>query len=117
MAKLGLSSGDGKVGPATIVGIIAAAAAIALAAGYAVHKLRLRRVMQNEIRDIMCALLSLDPKPSQGPVLGPCRLSLRLCHAWLSFTQLACIMLLPSCHGLLIPCRTRTLGKSDVLLL
>ena len=62
MAKMGIKAGGGRVGAATVVGIIAAAALIALAAGYAVHKLRMRHVMQNEIRDIMCA----PPGPSQG---------------------------------------------------
>ena len=53
MSKLGLSSG--RIGAGTVVGIIIAAVLIALVAGYAVHRLRMRRVMQSEIRDIMCA--------------------------------------------------------------
>ena len=51
MAKLGIKSN--KISGWTVAGIITAAAAIALVAGYAVHKLRMRHVMQNEIRDIM----------------------------------------------------------------
>jgi hypothetical protein len=53
MAKLGLK--NSKVGAWTIAGIISIATALAVAAGYAVHRLRMRNVMQNEIRDIMCA--------------------------------------------------------------
>lgn len=52
MAKLGLKSN--RVSAWTVAGIIFAATGIALVAGYAVHKLRMRSVMQNEIRDIMC---------------------------------------------------------------
>ncbi len=54
MAKLGLK--NSKVGAWTIAGIVAMATVLAVAAGYAVHRLRMRNVMQNEIRDIMCAL-------------------------------------------------------------
>ena len=53
MAKLGLK--NSKVGVWTIAGIIAVATVLAVAAGYAVHRLRMRNVMQNEIRDIMYA--------------------------------------------------------------
>lgn len=53
MAKLGLK--NNRVSLWTVAGIITAAALIAVVAGYAVHKLRMRHVMQNEIRDIMCA--------------------------------------------------------------
>ncbi len=59
MSKLGLSSA--KIGAGTVVGIILAAVVIALVAGYGVHRLRMRRVMQNEIRDIMCAQALLPP--------------------------------------------------------
>ncbi len=52
MAKLGLK--NNRVSLWTVAGIITAAALIAVVAGYAVHKLRMRHVMQNEIRDIMC---------------------------------------------------------------
>jgi hypothetical protein len=61
MAKLGLKSN--KISAWTVAGIIGAAAGIALVAGYAVHKLRMRHVMQNEIRDIMCVAPPL-PLPS-----------------------------------------------------
>lgn len=54
MAKLGLK--NSRVGAWTIAGIIGVATVLAVAAGYAVHRLRMRNVMQNEIRDIMCAL-------------------------------------------------------------
>ncbi len=54
MAKLGLK--NNRVSLWTVAGIITAAALIAVVAGYAVHKLRMRHVMQNEIRDIMCAI-------------------------------------------------------------
>ena len=53
MAKLGLK--NSKVGAWTIAGIISVATVLAVAAGYAVHRLRMRNMMQNEIRDIMCA--------------------------------------------------------------
>ena len=55
VAKLGLK--NSKVGVWTIAGIITMATALAVAAGYAVHRLRMRNVMQNEIRDIMYALI------------------------------------------------------------
>lgn len=51
MAKLGLK--NSKVSVWTIAGIISLATVLAVAAGYAVHRLRMRNVMQNEIRDIM----------------------------------------------------------------
>lgn len=66
MAKMGIKAGASKVGALTVVGIIAAATLIALAAGYAVHKLRMRHVMQNEIRDIMCARPSNSGIPCFG---------------------------------------------------
>jgi hypothetical protein len=57
LKKLGIETSmagvSAHVGGGTIVGIIFAAASIALVAGYAVHKLRLRRVMQTEIQSIM----------------------------------------------------------------
>lgn len=56
MAKLGLK--NSKVGAWTVAGIISVATVLAVAAGYAVHRLRMRNVMQNEIRDIMCAPIS-----------------------------------------------------------
>lgn len=56
MAKLGLK--NNKVSAWTVAGIITAATLIAMVAGYAVHKLRMRHVMQNEIRDIMCVISS-----------------------------------------------------------
>ena len=55
MAKLGLK-GSSKVSALTIAGIISIATALAVAVGYAVHRVRMRSVMQNEIRDIMYAL-------------------------------------------------------------
>jgi len=58
MAKLGLK--NSKVGVWTIAGIVAMATVLAVAAGYAVHRLRMRNVMQNEIRDIMYALLPVS---------------------------------------------------------
>ena len=54
MAKLGLK-GSSKVSALTVAGIISIATALAVAVGYAVHRVRMRGVMQNEIRDIMCA--------------------------------------------------------------
>ncbi len=57
LKKLGIESSmagvSAHVGGGTIVGIIVAAACIAVVAGYAVHKLRLRRLMQSEIQSIM----------------------------------------------------------------
>ena len=50
---------SGKVGPGTIVGITLAAALIAAAVGLAVHKLRMRHVMQSEIRSIMSQYMPL----------------------------------------------------------
>lgn len=59
-AALGAASAPGgKVGPGTIVGITAAAALIAAAVGLAVHKLRMRHVMQSEIRSIMSQYMPL----------------------------------------------------------
>ena len=55
MAKLGLK-GSSKVNGLTIAGIISIATVMAVAVGYAVHRVRMRSVMQNEIRDIMCVL-------------------------------------------------------------
>ena len=57
---LGAAGGPGgKVGPGTIVGITLAAALIAAAVGLAVHKLRMRHVMQSEIRSIMSQYMPL----------------------------------------------------------
>ena len=57
---LGATGGpSGKVGPGTIVGITLAAALIAAAVGLAVHKLRMRHVMQSEIRSIMSQYMPL----------------------------------------------------------
>ncbi|CAL5228469.1 g11610 [Coccomyxa viridis] len=58
MAKLGLK--NSKVGAWTIAGIVAMATVLAVAAGYAVHRLRMRNVMQNEIRDIMRQYMPLE---------------------------------------------------------
>ncbi|CAL8466083.1 g5619 [Coccomyxa elongata] len=58
MAKLGLK--NNRVSLWTVAGIITAAALIAVVAGYAVHKLRMRHVMQNEIRDIMRQYMPLE---------------------------------------------------------
>ena len=63
MAKLGLK-GSSKVSALTVAGIISIATALAVAVGYAVHRVRMRGVMQNEIRDIMCAL---TPPPGACP--------------------------------------------------
>ena len=63
MAKLGLK-GSSKVSALTVAGIISIATALAVAVGYAVHRVRMRGVMQNEIRDIMCALA---PPPGACP--------------------------------------------------
>ena len=59
-AALGAAGGPGgKVGAGTIVGITLAAAVIAAAVGLAVHKLRMRHVMQSEIRSIMSQYMPL----------------------------------------------------------
>ncbi|KAK9840728.1 hypothetical protein WJX81_000565 [Elliptochloris bilobata] len=60
-AALGAAGGPGgKVGAGTIVGITLAAALIAAAVGLAVHKLRMRHVMQSEIRSIMSQYMPLE---------------------------------------------------------
>ena len=53
LAAGGSSSASGKVGAGTIAGIMVAAAVVAAAVGLAVHKLRMRHVMQSEIRAVM----------------------------------------------------------------
>ena len=81
MAKLGLK--NNRVSLWTVAGIITAAALIAVVAGYAVHKLRMRHVMQNEIRDIMCVCCTTPrsvnmPLASVAHLLGCAEAGLRL---------------------------------------
>jgi hypothetical protein len=66
MAKMGLKNSS-RVSAWTVAGIIVAAALIAVVAGYAVHKLRMRHVMQNEIRDIMCVSSPASSKSHSNP--------------------------------------------------
>ena len=94
MSKLGLSSG--RIGAGTVLGIIVAAVAIALVAGYAVHRLRMRRVMQSEIRDIMCARFALRfGTPSQTPA-GPYLINNNYLRSMIIIFQCPCRVILPA---------------------
>ena len=116
-AALGASGGPGgKVGPGTIVGITLAAALIAAAVGLAVHKLRMRHVMQSEIRSIMSQYMPLvRPRglaevPAACPALSAFREA--ALSVWACCVRQLRITATWSAHAMCATCEGRVSGIS-----